>query len=180
MTALDWLCGKEGSLASVDFGFDSCDDNELADDKEDLGPSALYTQESMKSGINIKSFGYVTDAPADIVSPEDVIVNNEIVEAVDKSSLKQSINVQWPKAGPVAINEYSSTKIFARAFPWLFPGGLGDAKDFQGDLNKWGKYLLYYEDGRFSKDKFFLFYALSYVTSNQNAGSANWFIKGFN
>ena len=180
MSALDWLCGEEGSLETVDFGNDITDDNEVTEGDEDLGPCASYTRESMKSGNNIKTFGYVSDAPADIVSPNDTIVNNEILNAIDKCSEKRSINVQWPSTGSVAISEFSSTRIFVRAFPWLFPGGLGDPKDFKGDLNKWGEYLLFYEDGRFSKDKFFSFYALNYITRHRNSSSANWFMKDFN
>ena len=157
MTALDWLCGEEGSLASVDFGPELIDDTYENDRHEDLGPCAMYTRESTKSGPNVKSFGYISDAPAPIMSPDDVVVNNVIVETIEKSSSKRSINVQWPATGPIAISEYSSKRIFVRAFPWLFPGGIGDAKDFKGDLKKWGEYLLYYEDGRFSKDKFFPF-----------------------
>ena len=117
MSALDRLCGKEGSLETVDFGYDTTVDNEETDDNEDLGPSASYTWESMKSGNNINTFGYVTDAPADIVSPDDVILNYELVEAIDKSSWKHSINVRWPTDGPVAISDFSSTRMFARALP---------------------------------------------------------------
>jgi hypothetical protein len=183
MSALDWLCGEEGSLDVIDITDDSECENEggeLNDIEFDLGPSPPLTRRTMNQGTNVKSFGFVSDARADIVSPDDVLVNNGLVDAIDQSKLKRDINVRWPTAGPVAINEYSSTRIFARAFPWLFPGGLGDVKDFPGDIKKWGEYLLYYEDGRFTKDKFFTFYALNYITRNRNASSANWFMKVFN
>jgi hypothetical protein len=42
----------------------------------------------------------------------------------------------------------------------LFPGGIGDVSDFPseaGGAKQWGKNLLYYQDGRFTKDIFFLF-----------------------
>ena len=103
MSALDWLCGEEGSLETVDFGYHTTVDNEVIDDNKDLGPSASYTQESMKSGNNINTFGYVSDVPADIVLPDDAIVNKEVLNVIDNSSEKQSINVQWPAAGSVAI-----------------------------------------------------------------------------
>jgi hypothetical protein len=183
MSALDWLCGEEGSLIAFELVSQTDNDNVTEDQSglnEDLGPSAAYTRQTMEACGNVRTFGYVTDAPGVIVSPDDVIINNEVVRAIDRCNEKRSINVQWPAAGPVAISEFSSVRIFARAFPWLFPGGLGDVKDCSEGLNKWGEYLLYYEDGRFTKDKFFSFYALNYITRHRNASSANWFIKDFN
>ena len=43
MSALDWLCNEEGSLESVEFGFDSTCDIGQADENDDVGPSASYT-----------------------------------------------------------------------------------------------------------------------------------------
>ena len=39
--------------------------------------------------------------------------------------------------------------------------------------------MVYFEDGRFVKDKFFVFFALNYITRHQNASSGNWLIKDF-
>ena len=44
-------------------------------------------------------------------------------------------------SGPVPINEFSTERLFARAYPWLFPGGIGDVKDFPGTPKQWGKNL---------------------------------------
>ena len=79
------------------------------------------------------------------------------------------------------MNEYGSEKIFAMAYPWLFPGGIGDVKDFPNErmFAKWGQMLLRFEDARFQKDKFFCFYALNYITRQHNASKSNWFVKDF-
>lgn len=181
--ALDWLCGPEGTLDVVNLlaedGMKTIED-EYTDQNADLGPNATTTRETHQSGPHIKTFGFISDAPTGNLSPEDTVIHNEIVQAIDNSELKKDIHVSWPCHGPVAISEFSATRIFARAFPWLFPGGYGDVKDFPCDVGKWGEYLLYYEDGRFAKDKYFCFYALNYITRHRNAKSGNWFVHGFN
>jgi Helitron helicase-like domain at N-terminus len=180
MSALDWLGGEEGNLDALEVASGAAlvtEEDECNDVGVDMGPSAKLTRTTIGA---VKQFGYVNDEPSRILSPDDCVVHNEILETVTGSPLKEQINVEWPATGPVAISEYGDTKIFARAFPWLFPGGIGDVNGFTGDINKWGEYLLQYEDGRFAKDKFFTFYALNYITRNRNAGSGNWFIKDFN
>jgi hypothetical protein len=118
--------------------------------------------------------------------PEDRLIHNEILkeidDEIDRSKKKKDISVQWPNSGPIPINEFSTNRLFVRAYPWLFPGGIGDVRDFPseaGGAKQWGKNLLYYQDGRFTKDKFFLFYSLNYITRQRNASSGNWFIREF-
>ena len=112
----------------------------------------------------------------------DTQIHNDLVAEVNKSQRKEFIRVQWPSTGgPVAISKYSSTRIITQAFPWLFPGGIGDIKDFNGDVKKWGENMLLYENGQFTSDKFFCFCALNYIIRYRNTTtSGNWFIKEFN
>lgn len=183
MRALDWLNGKEGSLEIIDLASSEelqTQEDECVDQNADLGPVPNITKGNLQSGDNVKAYGYMDNAPGTTVSPDDMVIHNTILQTIDESIKKKDIHVNWPSHGPVAINEYSSTRIFARAFPWLFPGGYGDVKDYPGDINKWGENLLYYEDGRFCTDRFFSFFALNYITRNRNANSGNWFINGFN
>ena len=66
------------------------------------------------------------------------------------STKKQQITIAWPKSEVSAISEYGAKCIFAMAFPWLFPGGVGDVKHFPSkDMKAWGEMLLRYKDGRF-------------------------------
>jgi Helitron helicase-like domain at N-terminus len=180
MSALDWLGGDEGSLDSV-LTINSCSPGQETDTAPlDLGPSPSLTMGTQQSGDNIQTFGYVNESLVTHLSSEDTDIHNQLVQEIQGSSRKKEIEVQWPSTGPVAINEYSTTRIFARAFPWLFPGGVGDAKDAEDQLQKWGQRLLYYEDGRFAKDKYFTFYAYNYIVRHRNAKSGSWFLKGFN
>jgi Helitron helicase-like domain at N-terminus len=182
MSALDWLQGEEGCLEGFVLSSDQPSETDDLDDVNlDLGPSPSMTKGILQAGGSVKTFGFVDESPGSVLSPEDVQIHNGVVCEIDASTKKQNIQVQWPAHGPVAINEYSNTRIFVRAFPWLFPGGLGDIKEVpDGDLQKWGERLLYYEDGRFATDKYFSFYALNYITRHRNAKSGGWFIKGFN
>jgi hypothetical protein len=184
MSALNWLREEEeGFLPTLDIVSHedvTTEEDDYNDVNADLGPSPMVTRNGLQCGDNIKSVGYIEDAPAARLSHEDTTIHNNILEAIEHSDKKRTINVQWPSNGPIAVSEYSDVRIFCRAFPWLFPGGFGDVKDHAGDMNKWGEYLLYYEDGRFTRDKFFCFFALNYITRNRNAKSGNWFINDFN
>ena len=67
-------------------------------------------------------------------------------------------------------------------FPWLFPGGFGDIKDFantEQNMNEWGKRLLYYKDARFATDKIFVFFAMNYIIRHRNSSSGRFFIDKF-
>jgi hypothetical protein len=58
---------------------------------------------------------------------------------------------------PEPVNKYDTTeKIFCKAFPWLFPGGVGDFNDYRErniSATDWVDRMLQYEDGRFASDK---------------------------
>ena len=187
LKALDWLGGEEGTLDVLDFAVNDPleaqptePDDIVHDSNTDLGPSPSMTLGTLASGDAVKAFGYMNDSPGDVLSPLDVQIHNEVLGEIDDSTKKREISVQWPSNGPVPINEYSNTRIFVRAFPWLFPGGLCDVKHASGDLQKWGQRLLFYEDGRFATDKYFVFFCLNYITRHRNAKSGSWFIKDFN
>jgi len=34
--------------------------------------------------------------------------------------------LSWPARGVKPINDFSDEKLFCLAFPWLYPGGVGD------------------------------------------------------
>ena len=95
--------------------------------------------------------------------------------------------MHWPTIDPTPINEFDrNNRLFCKAFPWLFPGGYGDFVDYIPDntqriqVGLWGQQLLYYEDGRFAKDRFFCFFALNYMLRRRNTSGGQFFIKQFN
>jgi hypothetical protein len=188
MSALDWLEGDVGTMDALNIevpDITTREDERASTKLDDPGPNPAFTRTVEMEGSSIKTFGYIDDSARADISPQDRIIHNEILQEInkeiDRSKTNKEISVRWPNSGPVPINEYSARRLFARAYPWLFPGGIGNVKDFPGNApaKVWGKNMLYYEDGRFTKDKFFCFFALNYIIRQRNASSGNWFIKDF-
>jgi len=182
-TNLDWITNDTAVLVTETKSTNDVSHREegLLDVNSDLGPNPRETRATMKQQDSECPFGFMTNDPKGEVSPEDLVLQEELKEAIGKSKNRKSISVAWPAVSEKPVNEFSSKKIFALAFPWLFPGGNGDVKDFYStDIKKWGDTLLRFKDGRFQKDKFFCFFALNYITRHRNAASGNWFIKDFN
>jgi hypothetical protein len=88
--------------------------------------------------------------------------------------------MDFPTTSHDPVDEYGDKRIFALSFPWLFPGGLGDIKDFPGSMNTWGRNMLYYKDARFTTDKIFSFFAMNYISRHRNSSSGHWFVSDFN
>ena len=46
--------------------------------------------------------------------------------------MKKCTTIQFPNASPIPINEYDEeNSLFTRAFPWLFPGDIGEYGQFR-------------------------------------------------
>ena len=180
MNALDWLQGKEGNINTLDIETHGDIDNEVTSKSVDIGPDPHFTRMCEASGSVLKTFGFVDDNAKAKVSDADAIIHNEILNEIQKSPNKHEINVKWPNSGPLPIREFGPERLFVCAYPWLFPGGIGDVKDFpRAKASLWGKMMLHFKDGRFTKDKFFCFYATNYLMRHRNASSGNWYIKNF-
>ena len=72
--------------------------------------------------------------------------------------------------------------IFVNAYPWLFPGGVGDLYDpdfgDRGLLPKeWARHLLNWKDGRFARSQLFTLYAYNTVQRHNNNSSGRFFIS---
>lgn len=78
----------------------------------------------------------------------------------------------------------SAQQIFVNAFPWLFPGGIGDVYDERRGLVKnihaWAKHMLRYRDGRFVNDQLFCLYAMNMLQRHTNNTQGNYFFKDKN
>ena len=180
MAALDWIQGKEGVLDDKTIVTDEMTTHTDNDNKNsDMGPASKQAIDPGKKGSNVTAFGYIDDCETPVLSKEDALINEELQKAVSESSKKGSITVPWPCVSSKPVNEYSGKKLFARAFPWLFPGGVGDVQDYPGDIAEWGENMLYYEDGWFASDKIFCFFAMNYIVRHRNSSSGRWFIDSF-
>ena len=113
----------------------------------DMGPARKQALDPMNNGDHIEAFGYIDTGGHANLSKEDSNINKTLREAVGKMQNQKAVTVDWPAVSDHAVCEYGDTKTFALAFPWLFPGGIGDVKDFPGTITDWGKMMLFYQDG---------------------------------
>jgi hypothetical protein len=123
-SSLDWIDGEEGNLEGLIVSTEEIDaDNNIADrSTEDVGPVPDFYNPNNIPGDNVAAFGYVDTGGKAELSPNDALINNALQEAVGDSPEKKDITVDWPAIKDQPVSEYSDTKIFALAFPWLFPG----------------------------------------------------------
>ena len=180
MSRLDFIDGEEGHLEGNEIEVEDMatrvDDNHT---NADLGPAIAQTLTPQQQSDYVGAFGYLDEGRTTEMSDENKTINDELQAAVNSSSKRSEIVMDWPAVSKLPVSEFGSKKIFCMAFPWLFPGGIGDIKDFPGDMGKWGSMLLHYEDGRFARDKVFCFYALNYITRHRNNSSGKWFVEKF-
>jgi hypothetical protein len=116
------------------------------------------------------------------VSPLMSKEDNELHDVI-KVGTESVPSLPWPYVSSDPVNEYDTTeKIFYKAFPWLFPGGVGDFNDHREwkiSATDWVARMLQHEDGRFASDKMWCFFALNYSTRRRNQMSGRFFVDGF-
>lgn len=172
---LDWIeNGTEQNLEAESVFIDFKEEN------YDIGPSKSQTYDVELQANLEESFGLVTQEHISFPTKKDNIQTNQIIDAIKNSKLSTTISFPYVESEPV--DEFDpNIKLFCKAFPWLFPGGLGDYNDYNNtsSINKWIKKLLLYHDGRFARDKMWCFYAQDFQTRQNNINSGGYFIDGF-
>jgi hypothetical protein len=112
-------------------------------------------------------------------TPHLSMIDSKIMKEIDNNKhLKISPRFAWPTRSVKPISEYSTEKLFCMAFPWLFPGGIGDINEPRLHpiyVSDWAQNLLYYEDGRFAKDNLWSFFVLNYIYRHRNQASSHFF-----
>jgi hypothetical protein len=130
----------------------------------------------------MNSFGIHYDGEMPHLSDVDKRVIENIRTSVDDD--EKMPTAFWPHISDTPVSEYDAgVKLFACAFPWLFPGGIGDYNVERRSKNytvgHWAESLLYYEDGRFATDRMWCFFVLNYVTRRRNQDAGSFFVDGF-
>jgi hypothetical protein len=193
LNALRWL--KEFNLVFDDIHIDESNLSWMEGETEKCLPGKI-TEETVNedNGIdNGPSIDYYRDKKANDVDNPHIVGMYNIGESVGLSQESQNVantlqnslsnSVDWPFVDQQAVNEYSDDDLFPKAFPWLFPGGVGDFNHFRKhklDINDWINLLLRYEDGRFAKDKMWTFYVLNYRDRLKNKAKGSFYVKAFN
>ena len=174
---LDWIEGPEDDiLRYISLLKDLTDYKKTtAPSLNDYGPSGLPS-----SYPEVKQYGCMDDGSTEHLTAKIARERLDLLRTVNVHARKRKFEIAWPKCAEKAVNEFCGTKIFASAFPWLFPGGVGDIEECDRESKKqWGARLLKYFDARFQEDPVFTFYANNYVTRHQNSSSGKWFIDNF-
>lgn len=157
------------------------------ENSDDKGPAPSQTNAMLNvPGTVVEhTCGGLSSTTSDRISIPSTQVCEQIgaaVSAAQRMAKAKSAEIIWPHVGTNAVSEYADPCLFPRAFPWLFPGGVGDFRqqhDVSIDINDWISLLLRYEDGRFAADKMFCFYALNYRERLRNQNRGSFFVKRF-
>lgn len=124
--------------------------------------------------------GACVDKPFVCHGNTEKIIVKELQAAVKKSS-KKIPAMDFPQVHADPINEYEGFPLFASAFPWLFPGGIGDIYDNNRgetkDIHKWLEKLMRYKDGRFQNDRIFSFYANDFCQRKLANSNGGFFVR---
>ena len=71
----------------------------------------------------------------------------------------------------------------ANAFPWLFPGGVGDywesGRGEPDNPRKWAEHLIRLFNGQHERDAVFAFYVLNKIRRKENNSSGGFFLQKF-
>ncbi|KAL7291691.1 hypothetical protein TKK_0014481 [Trichogramma kaykai] len=91
--------------------------------------------------------------------------------------------MNYPSTAGMPVNEFTTEGYIALAFPVLFPTGKGDylqARPVPISRDKYFKYLMHYEDGRFAKDPRFRYFAMNTILRHSAISKSNIYIKNMN
>lgn len=175
---LDWMKGKQSEdLTNVI----TIECNESDDEDKDKGPceNQIIEPYNLTTNPEDETYGCVSSEKTQIMFDGDRKLADSI--CTDSKGTRIPI-IDWPTREVKPISEYGDTKIFCLAFPWLFPGGMGDIKESRErdvDIGDWAENLLFYEDGRFAKDNLWCFFTLNYIQRHRNKSQSRWFVKDF-
>ena len=179
---LDWMGNKQEAdlkgLISLEATTEKASD-ESAD--ECIGVSEEQT--SMARGIHDPNMFDVSGVVEENAYTQTNDNDNETIQLLKEASASNTQErVNWPQTSRIAIDEYRNN-VFVNAFPWLYPGGIGDICDQHPEQHieesQWARTQLRYFDGRFQKDPMWCFYALNFVQRHRNKKSGGFFLKDF-
>ncbi len=114
----------------------------------------------------------------------DQPITDGITETIkDCNPVSATARIEFPYVSEEPVDEYDENeRIFCKAFPWLYPGGVGDINSMHKEpieLDQWIRHLLLYEDGRFARDKMWCFFTLNYSQRKNVMNQGSYFVNSF-
>ena len=154
-----------------------------SDDSRDETIGVSEEQNSMNREFTDHEFFEVSGVVEENAHMETNDNDKETLQALKNASMPTTNSrVNWPQTSRIAVDEYHNN-VFVNAFPWLYPGGIGDINDqhpeYRIEESQWARTQLRYFDGRFQKDPMWCFYALNFVQRHRNKKSGGFFLKDF-
>ena len=174
---LYWMQGNEDILPNKNVIQIECSDN-TNNVFEKIQHEAYENQTETDPSV----YGYINSPPTEN-TPQKKDRKTTIALQESVSRVNKSTSIDFPFVSETPIDEYDTTnKLFCKAFPWLYPGGIGDFHDYSEEdeeIDQWMARLLYYFDGRFARDKMWCFFALNFSVRHKNATSGSYFVQDF-
>ena len=184
---LGWMKGKEeADLCSVSDVCTVCADSGDVDGAVNHGVSRQQCIEPLEVDNNEMECSGVTGTNTPhLVKKSDaaaIDILKRTHEDASRTRAQSSVcTMDWPQSSSSPLSECSGVKIFANAFPWLFPGGVADIVDLdrmnQIKHSNWGRQMVYQKDGRFARDKLWCFFALNYIQRHRNMTNGGYFVE---
>jgi hypothetical protein len=115
-------------------------------------------------------FSYTPSATERYAEKSSVDIINALKSTVDEVGGNVAA-IRYPHVSEIPLNEYNTQRLFADAYPWLFPGGLGDISQCHNSDNslwEWSNLLHRWKDGRFMKDDFFSLHVQNFIQRKVN------------
>ena len=181
---LDWIeNGVEEMIPTVDIIEES---EEVHASLEDTGPSQhqMELNNTNEDVIDATITGSTyTTLGMNSQGDDNVEVSSELKNALNTSNEGKTHTIEWPYVSQKAVSEYGDDiNLFPKAFPWLFPGGIGGFhQQFieKVDVDTWARRMMTYKDGRFARDKYFGFFVHNFCTRKRVQSQGGYYVKGF-
>ena len=184
---LAWMNGDdEASLCGVGEIMRVHEQVQAVDEPVNKGVSETQCMEPLNDNNDEMECSGITgtNSPALVREAEEAMLGSLKTvheEHAYKGNNQGVTTMDWPQRNTSPLSEWSGISIFVNAFPWLFPGGVGDVSD-PNQLDKvqhpnWGKQMLLQKDGRFARDKLWSFFALNYIQHHRNMTNGGYFIS---
>lgn len=183
---LDWMGDDdEAELPCINLSKEDLEEDDGRN--QDMGPAekqclAEDLKQTADTEDQLGTCGMHVHDSTPFKSQHDQSVEEEL-RSMKQADKPGSCTLDWPYVSDSPVSEYDGNeKLYAKAFPWLFPGGHGDYSDFRErnlSVSEWAERMLYFKDGRFATDKMWCFFALNYSTRRRNQTSGRYFVDGF-
>tara|TARA_B110000902_G_C14245785_1_gene564230 strand:+ start:51 stop:1298 length:1248 start_codon:yes stop_codon:yes gene_type:complete len=132
--------------------------------------------------VDMVSAGIAQDTGTPTEDSDTREVIEELTQAV-RNQEKKIPRLLFPQVSDKPLNEFHEPNLFANCYPWLFPGGSGDASSTSSKSKdkslRWTRTLLNFYDGRFARDPIFTFHIMNFVQRHVNNKDAVTFVKQY-